>query len=88
MQEALNDTQELKDLQKQKKKMQNRRGKRLFYLIIPFVILVLLFSYYPLFGWVYAFFDYQPPIPLSQSEFVGWKSNRPSISEHLCHEFS
>lgn len=73
MQEALNDTQELKDLQKQKKKMQNRRGKRLFYLIIPFVILVLLFSYYPLFGWVYAFFDYQPPIPLSQSEFVGWK---------------
>ena len=40
-------------------------------LIIPFLILAFLFSYLPLFGWVYAFFDYKPPIPLSQSEFVG-----------------
>lgn len=73
MQDALNDTQEFKELEKRKKKMQSKRGKRLFLLIVPFVILVLLFSYYPLFGWVYAFFDYQPPIPLSQSEFVGFK---------------
>ncbi|MFT8987972.1 MAG: ABC transporter permease subunit [Bifidobacterium psychraerophilum] len=44
---------------------------RLWLLILPFVILAVLFCYLPLFGWVYAFFDYQPPIPLSESEFVG-----------------
>jgi len=31
------------------------------------------FAYYPLYGWVYAFFDYMPPIPLSDSPFVGLK---------------
>lgn len=50
-------------------------GKRhsisLWLLITPFIILAVLFSYFPLFGWVYAFFDYQPPIPLSESKFVG-----------------
>ncbi|MFT8337075.1 ABC transporter permease [Schleiferilactobacillus harbinensis] len=51
--------------------MQRKQGKKMFLLIIPFLILAFLFSYLPLFGWVYAFFDYKPPIPLSQSEFVG-----------------
>ena len=45
----------------------------LFLLTVPFLILVILFSYYPLLGWVYAFYDYQPPIPLSESEFVGFQ---------------
>lgn len=48
-----------------------RHGFKLFLLILPFLILSVLFSYLPLFGWIYAFFDYQPPIPLSQSKFVG-----------------
>nr|WP_243892533.1 ABC transporter permease subunit [Schleiferilactobacillus harbinensis] len=52
-------------------KMQRKQGKKMFLLIIPFLILAFLFSYLPLFGWVYAFFDYKPPIPLSQSKFVG-----------------
>ncbi|KFJ04906.1 ABC transporter, permease protein [Bifidobacterium tsurumiense] len=46
-------------------------GFRLWLLIVPFLILSVLFSYLPLFGWIYAFFDYQPPIPLTESEFVG-----------------
>ncbi|WP_246553506.1 ABC transporter permease subunit [Paenibacillus tritici] len=37
------------------------------------MILLAVFAYYPLYGWVYAFFDYTPPIPLSQSPFVGFK---------------
>ena len=45
----------------------------LFLLTVPFLILVILFSYYPLLGWVYAFYDYQPPIPLSESQFVGFQ---------------
>lgn len=48
-----------------------KHGKRLFLLVAPFLIMVVLFSYLPLFGWIYAFFDYQPPLPLSECDFVG-----------------
>ncbi|GFN33035.1 ABC transporter permease subunit [Paenibacillus xylaniclasticus] len=44
---------------------------RKFIYILPFMILLGVFSYYPLYGWAYAFFDYMPPIPLSKSPFVG-----------------
>lgn len=53
------------------KKSDNLYGKKMFLWILPFMILVFLFSYFPLHGWIYAFFDYQPPIALSQSKFVG-----------------
>ena len=46
---------------------------KLFRLIVPFLVLVLLFSYYPLYGWLYAFYDYRPPRPFSDAEFVGLK---------------
>ncbi len=49
------------------------RGYREFLYVLPFLILVLLFAYYPLYGWLYAFFDYKPPHLLSESEFVGFK---------------
>ncbi|WP_449603584.1 ABC transporter permease subunit [Paenibacillus sp. Marseille-Q9583] len=44
---------------------------RKFLYISPFMILLAVFAYYPLYGWVYAFFDYMPPIPLSKAPFVG-----------------
>lgn len=44
-----------------------------FLYILPFLVLVAIFSYYPLYGWVYAFFDYKPPFPLSMDQFVGFK---------------
>jgi len=44
---------------------------RKFLYILPFMGLLAVFAYYPLYGWVYAFFDYMPPIPLSKSPFVG-----------------
>ena len=50
----------MKDFFSNKKKL---RGYREFLYILPFLILVLVFSYYPLYGWVYAFFDYKPPAP-------------------------
>ena len=49
------------------------RGYKEFLYILPFIILVAVFSYYPLYGWVYAFFDYKPPFPLSMDQFVGFK---------------
>ena len=44
-----------------------------FLYILPFLALVAVFSYYPLYGWVYAFFDYNPPFPLTMENFVGLK---------------
>ena len=41
--------------------------------IVPFIILSFLFSYFPLHGWIYALFDYKPPLKLSQCDFVGLK---------------
>ncbi|NLM09846.1 MAG: sugar ABC transporter permease [Clostridiaceae bacterium] len=49
------------------------RSYREFLYILPFLVLVAIFSYYPLYGWVYAFFDYKPPFPLSMDKFVGFK---------------
>lgn len=49
-----------------------REGFTLFLLIAPFLVLLFLFSYLPLYGWIYAFFDYRPPYKLSQTEFVGF----------------
>jgi len=46
-------------------------GFKLFLLIVPFMVLVFLFCYFPLYGWLYAFYDYKPPIPFSKSAFVG-----------------
>lgn len=56
-----------------KKSKSAAQSRRLFYCIVPFIILSFLFSYFPLHGWIYAFFDYRPPLKLSQCEFVGWK---------------
>ena len=53
---------------------------RLFLMALPFILLVLVFSYGPLFGWTYAFFDYRPGIPLSMDSFVGLKWFRTLVS--------
>lgn len=46
---------------------------QLFVMLLPFLILVFLFSYLPLWGWRYAFFDYQPGDILSMDAWVGFK---------------
>lgn len=46
---------------------------RLFFLGLPVIIMVFIFQYVPLFGWILAFFDYKPGIPMSRTPFVGLK---------------
>ncbi len=46
---------------------------KLFLMALPFLALAFVFSYLPLYGWIYAFYDYRPGIPLSQSEFMGFE---------------
>ncbi len=58
------------------KVFQNKRKLRSykeFLYILPFIVLVAVFAYYPLYGWVYAFFDYRPPKPMTMDDFVGLK---------------
>ena len=49
-----------------------QRGFKLFLMISPFIVLVFLLSYLPLYGWVYSFFNYKPGRPLSMKQFVGF----------------
>lgn len=51
----------------------NKAGFRLFLLSLPFLIGILIFSYLPLAGWSYSFFNYKPGKPLLDCEFVGLK---------------
>ncbi len=47
---------------------------KLFLMFLPFLILAFIFSYLPLYGWRYAFFDYKSgPGSLSVKDFVGFK---------------
>ena len=50
-----------------------RRSYQEFLYILPFILLVAVFSYFPLYGWRYAFHDYEPPFPISAENFVGFK---------------
>jgi ABC-type polysaccharide transport system, permease component len=67
----------------------SKTSKKLFLYILPFMILCFAFSYFPLHGWIYGFYDYRPPLKLSQCQFVGWKwfamlfTNATQISELL-----
>ncbi|RHP32115.1 sugar ABC transporter permease [Lachnotalea sp. AF33-28] len=45
---------------------------KLFLFILPGVLLVLIFSYLPLWGWSFAFFQYRPGRALFDCDFVGW----------------
>ncbi|MEU2205377.1 ABC transporter permease subunit [Microbacterium oleivorans] len=49
----------------------NRRSFRMFLCIVPFLVLVFLFSYFPLYGWIYSLYDYRPALGLAGSDFVG-----------------
>ncbi|MCS3841784.1 sugar ABC transporter permease [Microbacterium sp. AK031] len=53
------------------KPAQGRKSYGMFLVIVPFLVLVFLFSYFPLYGWIYALFDYKPALGLGGSEFVG-----------------
>ncbi|AIQ47455.1 ABC transporter permease [Paenibacillus sp. FSL R7-0273] len=54
------------------KRAHSKDKLQLFLMALPFLVLAFLFSYLPLYGWIYAFYDYRPGIPLAVSEFMGW----------------
>lgn len=62
------------------KLLQSNKSTLLF-MTIPGFLLVIFFSYIPLFGWIYSFFNYKPGIPLSQTPFVGLKYFKLAVSD-------
>lgn len=50
-----------------------RHGFIPFLMTLPFLIATLVFSYFPLYGWRYAFFDYKAGFKLLDCTFVGLK---------------
>jgi len=46
---------------------------KLFLMFIPIIAFVFIFSYLPLWGWRYAFFDYKAGETLTMDKFVGFK---------------
>ena len=48
-------------------------GYKLLLMVIPFLVIAFVFSYLPLSGWRYAFYDYRPGFPLEKCKQVGFK---------------
>jgi len=46
---------------------------KLFLIMLPFIVLCIVFSYLPLWGWRYSFFNYKSGVTLSMDNFVGFK---------------
>ncbi|HEY5562620.1 MAG TPA: ABC transporter permease subunit [Clostridiaceae bacterium] len=61
---------------KPKKSFSKRLGeqKELIIITLPFLLLLLLFSYVPLWGWVMAFQNYKPALGVQHSDWVGLKN--------------
>ncbi|MEG0768026.1 MAG: sugar ABC transporter permease, partial [Clostridia bacterium] len=50
-----------------------KKAWNLFFIALPLMLLVVLFRYIPLFGWVLSFFEYRAGTPLFENQFVGLK---------------
>ena len=55
------------------KPKKRKKQWNLFFLALPLIIVVFLFSYVPLMGWVLALFEYKPGYAIWDCEFVGLK---------------
>ncbi len=64
-----------------KKKTFSKNRLILFGMALPFITMILVFNYIPLFGWIYALYDYKLGVPLIKSEFVGLKYFILAVSE-------
>lgn len=64
--------QEKSSIMPYRKKKHTWTEYKLFLLAAPAIVLVIIFSYLPLWGWSFAFFQYEPGLSLKDCEFVGW----------------
>ena len=50
-----------------------KKAWNLFWIALPLILIVILFNYVPLAGWILSLFEYKPGYPLLQNKFVGLK---------------
>jgi putative aldouronate transport system permease protein len=60
-------------IQPRRPAFRRNKGVVLLLMVVPLMALVVMFTYLPLFGWIYSFFKYRPGVPLFDSQFVGLK---------------
>jgi putative aldouronate transport system permease protein len=53
---------------------------------LPFMVLVFFLSYRPLYGWIYAFFNYKPGLPIGAHNFVGLDNFRKILEDRYALE--
>jgi ABC-type polysaccharide transport system permease subunit len=51
----------------------DKKNWSLFFIALPFMLLLIMFQYVPIAGWVISFFDYKPGRPLTAESFIGLK---------------
>lgn len=51
--------------------VKHKKNYRLLLMALPFMLVVFLFNYVPIFGWIYSVFDYVPGVPLFECDFMG-----------------
>jgi multiple sugar transport system permease protein/putative aldouronate transport system permease protein len=54
-------------------KPNGKKSIGMFLCILPFLVLIFVFSYLPLYGWIFSLYDYQPALGLQGSAFVGFQ---------------
>lgn len=53
------------------KKRISSESIRLLLMAVPFVLIIIAFSYVPLFGWIYAFYDFKAGVAFDKLQFIG-----------------
>lgn len=46
---------------------------KLFGMVLPFMILLFMLAYVPIFGWIISLYEFRPGISLFENEFIGFK---------------
>ena len=63
-----------KSKEKRLSTMRKREAYKVFLLALPAIVYIFVFNYVPLWGWVYAFFNYKPGRDLEDCAYVGFKN--------------
>ncbi len=67
--------------------------KQLMLMSVPMLLYILLFNYAPVWGWITAFMDYDPAVPLFTNPWVGlanfqWLFKRPEFIQSIRNTFA
>ena len=67
--------------------------RQLMYMSVPVLLYIFLFNYFPIWGWITAFMDYNPAAPLLSNPWIGlenfrWLFSRPEFIRSIRNTFA